>query len=289
MRKQGKLTMLTNLENNCKNMDDLINILRKKTICLFLGAGIPRILGFPNWSEFKDGLIEVFKLKKRDNNKDDRFWGELKSKENFIEVFDVLSKVDSNLFVKEITETFNNNRLLSSEVNNNIFSPLLKLVNLNNNFIITTNVDRILEIILNFPGNVTSIYPELELKRINYIHGRIDKPDTWILTSDKYIEGYCNKQNKVGKCKEFLLKIFSEYDVLFLGCSIEEEIKRIIRDISEDNKKSYFHIEIGSNSKIIKANYSNIKYGIKTIFYGSKQEEDYSNFLPFISNIVNQV
>jgi hypothetical protein len=75
--------------------------------------------------------------------------------------------------------------------------------------------------------------------RINYLHGRIDKEESWIFTSTHYINSY---DINGAPCMEFIKKIFENYSVIFIGYGLREH--EILRGINRSKKnRQHFWLE----------------------------------------------
>lgn len=127
------------------------------------------------------------------------------------------------------------------KVSNEIFFYLNKLNN-GKNFFITTNIDISFQKYLGLGDENISINPNFSNppKLINYLHGRIDREDSWIFTTAQYNRAYNSNENG---CRSFLQYIFETYNVLFIGYGLrEDDIKRIIYLTNEltNRRKTHF-------------------------------------------------
>ena len=198
--------------------------------CIFFGAGISKFAGYKLWNELRNMLVDYFWHQRdnlpshalKNNNLDYSMCENLKNHENIIESLDYLYKIDKNLFISGVKSIFSDDK----ENNNEIYQFLKKLDN-GKNIFVTTNIDKGFQRYLGLAEKDVSIYPNFcnPPKLITYLHGRIDKVDTWILTSAQYIKGYMGE----AQCIKFLKNIFMDRSVLFIGYGLREvEIGRAI-------------------------------------------------------------
>lgn len=212
-------------------------------ICIFIGAGISKLAGYKLWEELRNEMIEYFwknreqiSLERRDKI-DSSLCKKLRKHADIIEAFDYLFITDRNLFRYGIKEIFEANENESSD---KIFQSLSKLRH-KRNFFITTNIDRGLQRYLGLIDEFVDIYPILNnpSKMINYLHGRIDKENTWIFTREQYNSGYLHNTSP---CMDFLIRIFENHNVLFIGYGLrEDDIKRVLS--LTRTKKSHWWLE----------------------------------------------
>jgi len=262
---------------NPKQHENLISTLLNGT-CIFIGAGVSKLAGYPLWKELKARMVDYFwshkdkiPLDKR-NNLDLSMCESLKNHDNNIEIFDYLYSVENNLFISGVKYIFNS---AEKQSNNRIFEALNKLNN-SKNFFVTTNIDRGLEQYLGISSGLEQylgiskddiyINPKFNVqpKLITYLHGRVDDSETWIFTTAQYSEGY-NSDN--APCIKYLKDIFEKYNVLFIGYGLEEkEILRAIQLTNErkilNERKIHYWLEASrrKNSDFLKIRSTNLKY-----------------------------
>ncbi|MEW6068785.1 MAG: SIR2 family protein [Nitrospirota bacterium] len=227
---------------NAPEYENLILSLLHGT-CIFIGAGVSKLAGYKLWAELRNAMIDYF-WSKRDGlsfqNRsifDYSMCESLKNHKDIIETFDYLYSADKNLFNAGIKETFYSDEKV---VTNKIYEPLNKLNN-NKNFFVTTNIDRGLQKYLGLPDESISINPIFENppKLITYLHGRIDREDTWIFTTAQYSKGYSGEN---APCMNYIKNIFDNFNVLFIGYGLREP--EITQAISLTNKrKTHYWLE----------------------------------------------
>lgn len=227
---------------NIPKYENLILSLQKGT-CIFTGAGISKLGGYKLWNELKDEMVDYFwknqgklTFKKR-SDLDLSFCENLKKHGDIIETFEYLYLLNSSLFISGIKDIF---YVDSMRVSNKVYQILNKLNN-DKNIFVTTNIDDGFQKYIGITDGNVSIHPNFRNppKLITYLHGRIDLEDTWILTRSQYNEGYVNKS---APCLKFLVDIFENYNVLFIGYGLrEDDIKRAIS--LTNKRKTHYWIE----------------------------------------------
>ncbi|MBI4848181.1 MAG: SIR2 family protein [Nitrospirae bacterium] len=216
--------------------------------CIFFGAGVSKLAGYKLWNELRDGVIDFFWTNRTAISEDKRktldysFCEYFKKHEDVIEAFNFLYALDKPLFIKGIKSIFCDDEQKS---NNEIYAYLNRLNNWNN-FFVTTNIDRSYQQFIGVPDELVTINPNLgnSPKLLNYIHGRVDKEDTWIFTRAQYNKGYIIDD---ASCMKFLINIFDNYNVLFVGYGLrEDDIKRAL-SLTKKRKTHYWLEESSRN------------------------------------------
>jgi len=232
-----------------KDIEELIYYLRKAkqgqgNIAFWIGAGVSKLVGYPLWEEFVNQLIQIYQVLNFNNYeylRKKELIEELKKDREFEKILEIIKSYDKELFERNIQKIFK-----SVEQNPNkdisIFNIVSKFVR-HRVIIITTNLDIELENILRKNLGINeeqiSIVPEdgggsLD-KYIYYLHGRIDKPDSWVLTETDYAEVYDNEPRV---CSKFLEKFLKQLEVLvIMGYSLSE--KEIYRKFLKPDKEKY--------------------------------------------------
>ena len=225
---------------NLPKYENLILSLQKGT-CIFTGAGISKLGGFKLWEELKNEMVDYFwrnkgilPFKKR-RNLDLSLCENLKKHGDIIETFDYLYLLDNSLFISGIKHIF-----YGAKVSNKVYQILNKLNN-GKSFFVTTNIDDGFQKYMGITDGKVSIHPNFHNppKVISYLHGKIDLEDTWILTRSQYNKGYVEAPPA---CLNFLVDIFQNYSVLFMGYGLrEDDIKRAIS--LTNRRKTHYWIE----------------------------------------------
>lgn len=210
----------------------------RNELAVFVGAGFPRNFGCWDWNQLAKGFIKkceevgIFNARERCNYIDLLDNKQQTTTDMITFCFKKLVENDSEREIKILLEEA---CMINAAVNGKATEAYSELKRLGD-YYITTNYDshfdklfppeRILykrSLFCNLNGNET-----LEKNTLYHIHGSIEEIDSLVLTNDHYLERYTNRNYK-----EFLRKTFSNYTVLFIGCSIED----YIRDILRENKR----------------------------------------------------
>ena len=227
---------------NIPKYENLILSLQKGT-CIFTGAGISKLGGYKLWHELKDEMVDYFwknqaksTFRKR-SDLDLSFCENLKTHGDIIETFEYLYLLNSSLFLSGIKDIF---YVDSMRASNKVYQILNQLNN-GKNIFVTTNIDDGFQKYMGIADGEVSIHPNFHNppKLISYLHGRIDSEDTWILTRSQYNKGYINRS---APCSKFLVDIFENYSVLFIGYGLrEDDVKRALSLTTK--RKTHYWIE----------------------------------------------
>jgi NAD-dependent SIR2 family protein deacetylase len=225
----------------CNNID-----LTNNNICFFLGAGFSKQLGFKTWSELISELIDEFwklKISGASMNPEMLFnWSiknRLLSQYNKLYIMDYLYKLNTQKYYEIIERIFKENESKSRSDTIDIFKSL---VFENRVKFIQTNIDVTFETYNQIKQTDISINPGSdEHSKLIYLHGRIDKRDSWIFRQEEYFENYLNSESNLSTV---LIEIFSKYTVIFVGYSLNDyEIWQAIaksRINSKGNPKKHY-------------------------------------------------
>ena len=272
--------------------------------CLFIGAGISKLIGFPLWREFASKILD-FTWGERERFQYKSF--NLSEKEELIDWIQREKLIDVITFCKDIFKennfleeyykyienTFNDPAKYSS-INNEAYAALHKLSC--RLFFLQTNIDYSLEIYFatanktasqtfmnrNLPLDIGRIPPGT----IIYLHGKATQRGTIIFTTDEYNDFY-EKQTLL---REFLVKLFNGRTVLFLGYSLSDKeiLETVARSIS--SKTHYLALANKRRDETKNKLFSELldaHYNIKTIQYDV--EAGYEKIIEFINDISSEI
>jgi len=277
-------------------MDRIVEVLKNKC-CIFVGAGIPKNLGFPLWSELACHLVQVLwnirddlKKEKFDQNIQKELEEEI-NKGNCIRAItycETLLKENElrDVFIKEIVTIFGDDSKCVAIKNNPIYIELFKFVE--NSFFIQTNIDQSIELFKDIQCFLNDSLPQdtysQQLPFLVYLHGIVTRPETWIFTRKEYVDSY----QKNSGLSSFLQSVFKNYNVIFLGYSLSD--REILDNLAKgaDNGKKYYLVmeEIERDkwkNKIWETDLNN--YGISVVKYDVSNEESSEAFLKFLKKI----
>lgn len=201
-----------------------------KDTFIFLGAGFTKQVGYKIWEELvQQAINEFWYLKLKGDLKDDQklTWSiknELSAHVNKMYVMDYLRSLDENKYYEVIENIFEED---SKKIKTDIIDIIKPLVRDPKYKFLQTNIDNSFEKTCSISESVIRINPNFsEDVKLNYLHGRIDKRPSWILTQEDYLLNY---QSDDSSLMRFLIGIFKKYTVLFIGYSLSDyEILQII-------------------------------------------------------------
>lgn len=216
---------------------------------LFIGSGLTkRYLNGPNWEELLYTLSEICP------GIDKKFAYYLQRYENLVDIGTVFSEKfndwawgdGENNFPAELFNPENESDIYFKHTVSEIFTELLQGVNLEDSkevqllkkihphSIITTNYDRLLEIV--FPDYAPIIGQKIlyanhaSIGEIFKIHGCASEPKSIVITREDYDSFLKRKKYLSAK----MLAFFAEHPLIFIGYSAEDpNIKAILSDIDE--------------------------------------------------------
>lgn len=253
---------------------DLVKAFKEKRGGLFVGAGLSKGVGLPDWYQLLEELIERVKVQ---IPKSDDYAAQckdlLKSPANYLTLAQELrEKLGTDEFNKYIRERFVDKR----PEPNDVFKLLIELPY---NFIITTNYDYLIEDAYAFvyrrnakvytyqkpqamADNVWNRYPFI-LKA----HGDADEPDKIIL-SDKDYRSLIH--NSIGY-KSILQVLFTTSTILFLGTSLTDPelllLLGFLRNAYHEGGPKHYALMNETQVKDIVAERWRKDYGINIITY----------------------
>lgn len=280
-------------------MQKLLELL-KRGCCIFIGAGIPRLIGFPTWEEMvREMLNYTWKMKeafiiKPFTISEKKELEDMMKQEKFIHVltfckdtFKKNRKIDD--YYKKLKDMFYDQSKYTN-INNEGYAELLKLGKLGEkSFFVQTNVDLSLESYIK-QFNKSSIFANISLPHVNnipslsliYLHGIITNKNSLILTIDEYNTFY--QRNNV--FINFLNGLFNYYDVFFLGYGLGD--KEILDTIARTNSQKLRILALGESERDktrnkMFAEYLNNHYGIEVIEYDI--EFGYERIIDFFKDL----
>jgi len=247
----GAINTLFSVQDDLNLPVELKNLfLKNEEICVFVGAGISKLLEMPLWRELADRAIEYLH---RTN------------KINYFEYHRIINDVIDpkqkltifhNLLTKNTKEAkkFYESALKANSNKRNPYDLLVELdwvkvtSNIDNEFYNALNrkLEQSLKVkpVLSQESKITpkpakKEFNDFDVNKLNYetiyhIHGSIDNLEQTILTTKDYIEEYYSDS---GRLKTFLKDLFNEYSVIFIGYGLEEF--PILEHVIKNSKNHY--------------------------------------------------
>jgi len=196
---------------------EIIKAVNEKTLSLFLGAGVSRLVGCCGWRELAKRVLHRCLLTRSIHyTQHDRLIRDKNCKKIITICHDVLKQkgLEQEFYSELESAVKGKDDLLAKQ---NIYKELAGVPALH----ITTNVDQHFDSFFS-PERITYKAEDLDAQRIDryklyHIHGSIADRNSLVFTVPQYIQRYSHP-----RFKEFLLRIFRENVILFLGYGMEE-------------------------------------------------------------------
>ena len=246
--------------------------LEKEKLIIFVGAGVSKNSGLPNWNE----LIKEYA--KELGNK----------KENFKS--DEILKIPEKYFKKFGETKYYEilNKIFSEKYEPNSIHEVLKKMNLN--YIVTTNYDNLIETKIN--SYVVSEDTDLPHHNTNTMvikmHGDIVKKNVVLKKSD-----YKNYENNFPLISTYLKGLFTTNTILFIGYSFNDasvqQIMKWIRNILKNDTKQAFLVDLNSNTIIQDKNKEQLITRIPLKVLNNEYEKTLESFLEKIVDKKNEI
>jgi len=201
---------------------EIKNAVNTKTLAVFVGAGVSRIIGCKGWDDLAKNLVKRCAAIKRAtdgspflNFRETEILSRYTDHKKTITIcYDIMKENGcEGDFFEELTKSFQPNDECSAY--QDIYVQLYGLRGL----FITTNADEHFDVLFN-PERIvyTNFDPDdVDPTKLYHIHGSIRDKGSLIFTVRDYIERY-----REDKFKEFLARIFDSYTVLFVGYGMNE-------------------------------------------------------------------
>ena len=200
----------------------LAAIRHNATVIPFIGAGFSVAAGCPPWSDYIASQAE------RSGMSPDEAWARLGDGQHEQLMDEVIATLSLDVFRRDFRTAFEGGRITPN------LSPATELVGLFDGSSITTNFDRVLErcheaqyrpFDEKVVGNEnTGRFLKAIYRGDKYLlklHGNIDEQAHRVLTQQEYNASYGGQEfNQDSPIVRTLSKIFGNFSVLFLGCSL---------------------------------------------------------------------
>lgn len=208
------------IEEKPKILTEILDAIEADNLSIFIGAGVSRTMGCWSWQKLAEKLIERCYERECIDYREKKI---LSAYDDYKKVITVCRKILTKDGLREefydvIKEGCRGDDEKKAE--SDIYRELIHIPAL----FITTNFDTLFHDHFN-PGRIVykkeQITAELSNEKISseklyHIHGCIEDEDTLVLTVQEYIEKYRSD------LKEFLLRIFSDKVMLFVGYGMAE-------------------------------------------------------------------
>lgn len=246
--------------------------LEKEKLIIFVGAGVSKNSGLPNWNELIKEYAKELGIKK-ENFKSDEI---LEIPEKYFKKFGEIK------YYKILS------RIFSKHYEPNSIHEVLKKMNLN--YIVTTNYDNLIEDKIN--SYVVSEDTDLPHHNTNTMvikmHGDIVKKNVVLKKSD-----YKNYENNFPLISTYLKGLFTTNTILFIGYSFNDasvqQIMKWIRNILKNDTKQAFLVDLNSNTIIQDKNKEQLITRIPLKVLNNEYEKTLESFLEKIVDKKNEI
>ncbi|MES1980555.1 MAG: SIR2 family protein [Pseudomonadota bacterium] len=210
---------------NLSRFEELKRACRRGFVIPFVGAGMSKSAGCPEWKEYLLGLCNdaqfdavAMRARLEEN-------GDYEGVMN-----DIVTKLGVNRFNLDFERDF--------KTPEEIIGAITLLPKLFDNSAVTTNFDRVLEKVYEAEskpfvekvtgrGQASAFFRAIPAgeRYLLKLHGNLDNAAERVLSKDEYDQAYGNDGNIHFECAlpKLLKRLFSSYSFLFLGCSLSAD------------------------------------------------------------------
>lgn len=190
-----------------------------RTLCVFIGAGVSRLVGCQGWDTLARNLLDKCHSEGIINFREMETLSQISDYKKAITIcYHLFNNKDrASVFYEKMKNELKEGDDIDIP---NIYDDIVRL----RGVFVTTNVDTHFDRLFNTPNIFYHDFDftenRLAINNLFHIHGSIGDPSTLIFTVSEYMERYTNPEYK--EFRRFLERIFREYTVLFLGYGLEE-------------------------------------------------------------------
>ena len=233
--------------NNLQIFDELRRACQRGFVIPFVGAGMSKSAGLPEWKEYLLRLCNDAGLSPDEIRTRLEIQGDYEGVMN-----DIVERLTVNVFERDFERDF--------RVGEEISGPVTLLPKLFDCSVITTNFDHVLETVYanarkSFNGTVTgrghsnSFFRAIPSgdRYLLKLHGNIDNATERVLNRAEYNEAYGaeGNVNMTALVPKLLERLFSSYSFFFLGCSLTfdrtiQTFTRVVSDKGRDNLPCHY-------------------------------------------------
>lgn len=273
-------------------MQRIVDLLEKEC-CIFIGAGIPKALGFPLWGELAKDLILFTWEKRKELDESKIYWSLILELEDRVDKGDPIVAITfcstrfkeagkESEYQEKIIEWLHDEVKYRRAKESPVYIQINRLIK--SAIVIQTNLDKSIEEFCRLPTHLnTSLPTAISIPSLIYLHGIITDPTSWILTRDEYNNFY----QRNATFTSFIQKVFQNYNVLFLGYSLsDKEILDQIAKVKGSGKQYLLVLEEIEKDKISNVVFEDDlkNYNINVIRY-NVEREGYTEFVQFLAEI----
>ncbi len=210
---------------------DLVNLIRRRKVAPFVGAGISAAAGYPGWgSTLRDLGLKLTEV-------DDTEVEQLLANEDYLSLAQKLSEASSSQLENHVRTTFRVKATIETD-RSHIPKVIQLLPRLCYGAMVTTNFDTLIEdwfkskgapefdgFLLGLQQNSNFVQKLLKGDRcLLKLHGDASQPDTYVFTEDQYKQGYGEAEVDFRlQLPKALRQVYVSHSLLFLGCSLAQD------------------------------------------------------------------
>ncbi len=273
-------------------MQSIVNLLKEKC-CVFIGAGIPKALGFPLWNELANELVslvwekrDAFEEKKLSFSIKEELEGLIKNGKPITAVTycrDLLKGAGLERdYQTRIVSCLHNETKYGSAKDNLVYMQLKRLFK--DTLIVQTNLDKSIQQYCRFPSYINTNLPNpVSTPSLVYLHGVITDPNSWVMARDEYDNFYQRNSNFMS----FVQNVFQNFNVLFLGYSLnDKEILDQIAKVKGSGRQYILVLEEIEKNKALNVVFENElqHYEIAVVRY-NVERDGYAAFGAFLKEV----
>lgn len=235
--------------NNLQVFDELKRSCQRGFVIPFVGAGMSKSAGLPDWKQYLLGLCDDAGLD------EDAMRERLEVQADFEGAMnDIVLRLGINWFERDFERNF--------RVANEVSGAVALLPKLFDGSVITTNFDRVLERVyeddgkafeekVTGRGRANAFFRAIPAgqRYLLKLHGNIDNAAERVLNQDEYSAAYGNAGdiNLAFPLPKLLRRLFTSYSFLFLGCSLTADrtvhtFVRVTGDEGPDNLPHHYAV-----------------------------------------------
>jgi tetratricopeptide (TPR) repeat protein len=223
--------------SNGHNIEALIRDITWKRVIPFIGAGLSKFAGYPLWGDFLGKVYDNNKTLMK-NKIEKAYFSRLSCKEQASTLAEELS---SNLFKNEVKKFYEDKDISEELLQQQPLWIVPKIFQ--NQLLMTSNFDHLIErtyglekinLLPCTSKDVNRIKTANTTTVLYKVHGSIEWPREVVLTK----EDYENLYRKDGAIYKEIESILSNNSMLFLGCSLQEDIE-VLEFCNNSNAEHY--------------------------------------------------
>jgi hypothetical protein len=245
-QERARILNTEQFRDNLRVFEELKRSCQRGFVIPFVGAGMSRAAGLPDWKEFLLGLCEDAEMNAEEIRERLEVHGDYERA-----LSDIVDRLTVNRFERDFERKF----ATPDEIVGCAVSLLPRLFDCT---VITTNFDRVLERVyekatkpfeekVTGRGRANSLFRAIPAgeRYLLKLHGNIDSAEERVLSQAEYAAAYGSggNVNMLSPLPKLLRRLFTSYSFLFLGCSLttDRTLQTFIRVAGEEGPHGLPH------------------------------------------------